>query len=50
MLTSRDVAEKLKVKKRLVDKLVYELIDEGKLEYYSVGGATYIRIPKPEEE
>ena len=48
LLTNRDIANRLNIKKSLVNKLINELIDEGKLEYWSAGGITYIRIPKEE--
>jgi len=48
LLTNRDIAEKLNIKKSIVNKAISELIGEGKLEYYSIGGVTYIRIPEEE--
>lgn len=50
LLTSKDIAAGLKLDKRTVDKAIYELIDEGKLEWFYHGGVSYVRIPKAEVE
>lgn len=48
-VTSRDVAKALKLEKKIVDKAVAELVNEGKIEYVSFGGETRIKIPEASE-
>ena len=38
----RDLAKILRVKKRELDKIVQELVNEGKAAYWSSGSTTYI--------
>ena len=45
MLTSRDVANGLGLENRIVKKVITELVNEGRLEFTSFGGATFIKIP-----
>jgi predicted transcriptional regulator len=47
---TRDLAKILKVKKRELDKIVQELINEGKAAYWSSGSTTYITTPEKLEE
>ena len=44
MLTSRDVANGLGLENRIVKKVITELVNEGRLEFTSFGGATFIKI------
>ena len=44
MLTNRDIAKGIEVAKSLVDKAVAELANEGKLEYQSFGGISYVKL------
>ncbi|RLI80539.1 sulfite reductase [Archaeoglobales archaeon] len=47
---TRDLAKILKMKKRDVDKIVKELINEGKAGYWSTGSTTYVTTPDKVEE
>jgi predicted transcriptional regulator len=47
---TRDLAKILKMKKRDVDKIVKELINEGKAGYWSTGSTTYVTTPEKIEE
>jgi len=49
-LSSRDIAKGLKAEKHLVDKAVFELIDEGRAEYVSFGGITCIKLVEKGEK
>jgi Mn-dependent DtxR family transcriptional regulator len=42
---NRDVARAIGIEKALVDKAIAELAKEGKIEYRSFGGITYIALP-----
>lgn len=46
----RDLAKILRVKKRDLDKVVQELINEGKATYWSSGSTTYITTPEKLKE
>ncbi len=46
----RDLAKVLRVKKRELDKIVQELLDEGKAAYWSSGSTTYITTPEKLKE
>ncbi|WP_456327564.1 dissimilatory sulfite reductase D family protein [Archaeoglobus sp.] len=46
----RDLAKILRVKKRELDKIVQELINEGKAAYWSSGSTTYITTPEKLKE
>ena len=46
MLSSRDVAKGLGLKHSEVKKALTKLVNEGKLEFVSFGGATFIQLPK----
>lgn len=48
-VTSRDIAKALKLEKKLVDKAVNELVNEGRIEWVSFGGETRIKIPESKE-
>jgi len=41
----RDLAKVLRVKKRDLDLIVQELINEGKAAYWSSGSTTYVTLP-----
>ncbi|MEW6375007.1 MAG: hypothetical protein AB1502_04360 [Thermodesulfobacteriota bacterium] len=42
---NKDVARAIGVEKGLVDKAIAELAKEGKIEYRSFGGITYVTLP-----
>jgi len=46
---NRDVARAIGIEKALVDKAIAELAKEGKIEYRSFGGITYIALPGKHE-
>jgi Mn-dependent DtxR family transcriptional regulator len=46
---NRDVARAIGMEKALVDKAIAELAKEGKIEYRSFGGITYIALPGKHE-
>ena len=46
----RDLAKVLRVKKRELDQIIQELINEGKAAYWSSGSTTYITTPEKLEE
>jgi Mn-dependent DtxR family transcriptional regulator len=46
---NRDVARAIGIEKALVDKAIAELAKEGKIEYRSFGGITYIALPGKKE-
>jgi Mn-dependent DtxR family transcriptional regulator len=46
---NRDVARAVGQEKSLVDKAIAELAKEGKIEYRSFGGITYIALPGKHE-
>jgi predicted transcriptional regulator len=46
----RDLAKILRVKKRELDKIVQELINEGKAAYWSSGSTTYVTTPEKLKE
>lgn len=46
----RDLAKILRVKKRDLDKIVQELINEGKAAYWSSGSTTYVTTPEKLKE
>ena len=45
-VTSRDIAKALKLEKKVVDKAVSELVNEGRVEWVSFGGETRIKLPE----
>jgi len=47
---TKDLAKILKVKKKIVDKAVQELINEGKAAYWSSGSTTYVTTKEYLEE
>ena len=48
-VTSRDIAKALKIEKKVIDKAVNELVNEGKIEWVSFGGETRIKLPESAE-
>ena len=46
MLTSRDVAGGLGIENSLAKKVLTKLVNEGRLEFTSFGGATFIKLPE----
>jgi len=48
-VTSRDIAKALKLEKKVIDKAVNELVNEGKIEWVSFGGETRIKLPESAE-
>ncbi|MCL7383910.1 MAG: hypothetical protein LZ172_06780 [Thaumarchaeota archaeon] len=48
-VTSRDIAKALKLEKKVVDKAVNELVNEGRIEWVSFGGETRIKLPESVE-
>ena len=48
-VTSRDIAKALKLEKKVIDKAVTELVNEGKIEWVSFGGETRIKLPESAE-
>jgi Mn-dependent DtxR family transcriptional regulator len=46
---NRDVARAIGIEKALVDKAIAELAKEGKIEYRSFGGITYVALPGKKE-
>ncbi len=46
---NKEVARAVGVEKKLVDQVIGELAKEGKIEYRSFGGITYIALPKKDE-
>jgi len=48
-VTSRDIAKALKLEKKVVDKAVSELVNEGRVEWVSFGGETRIKLPESTE-
>jgi Mn-dependent DtxR family transcriptional regulator len=48
-VTSRDIAKALKLEKKVVDKAVNELVNEGRIEWISFGGETRIKLPESAE-
>ena len=46
----RDLAKILRAKKKELDKVVQELINEGKAAYWSSGSTTYITTPEKLKE
>jgi Mn-dependent DtxR family transcriptional regulator len=49
MMTSRDVANGLKIENRAAKKALTILVNEGTLEFTSYGGATFIKLPDSEQ-
>ncbi len=47
---TKDLAKILKVKKKIVDRAVQQLIDEGKAAYWSSGSTTYVTTKEYLEE
>jgi hypothetical protein len=45
MLTSRDVANGLGIENALAKKAITALVNDGRLEFTSFGGATFIKLP-----
>ena len=45
MLTSRDVASGLGIEHSVAKKAITVLINDGRLEFTSFGGATFIKLP-----
>jgi len=45
MLTSRDVANGLGIENALAKKAIVVLVNDGRLEFTSYGGATFIKLP-----
>jgi predicted HTH transcriptional regulator len=45
MLTSRDVANGLNIEHSLAKKVITVLVNDGRLEFTSFGGATFIKLP-----
>ncbi|MCS7126025.1 MAG: sulfite reductase [Aigarchaeota archaeon] len=48
-VTSRDIAKTLKLDKKIVDKAVNVLVNEGKIEWVSFGGETRVKVPEATE-
>ncbi len=48
-VTSRDIAKALKLEKKIIDKAVNELVNEGRIEWISFGGETRIKLPETTE-
>ncbi len=46
----RDLAKILKIKKKELDLIVQQLINEGKAAYWSSGSTTYVTTPEKLEE
>ncbi len=46
---NKEVSRAIGVEKALVDKAIAELAKEGKIEYRSFGGITYIALPGKHE-
>ncbi len=46
---NKEVSRAISVEKALVDKAIAELAKEGKIEYRSFGGITYIALPGKHE-
>jgi Mn-dependent DtxR family transcriptional regulator len=46
---NKEVARAVGIEKGLVDQAIGELAKEGKIEYRSFGGVTYIALPKKDE-
>jgi Mn-dependent DtxR family transcriptional regulator len=46
---NKEVARAVGQKKSLVDKVIGELAKEGKIEYRSFGGITYVALPGKSE-
>ncbi len=46
MMTSRDVAAGLGIENSLAKKVLTVLINEGRLEFTSFGGASFIKLPE----
>jgi Mn-dependent DtxR family transcriptional regulator len=46
---NKEVARAVGIEKALVDKAIAELAKEGKIEYRSFGGITYIALPGKHE-
>lgn len=46
---NKEIARAIKQDKSLVDKAIAELAKEGKIEYRSFGGITYIALPGKRE-
>jgi response regulator of citrate/malate metabolism len=45
MLTSRDVAAGVGIENALAKKVLTVLVNDGRLEFTSYGGATFIKLP-----
>ena len=45
MLTSRDVAAGVGIENSLAKKAITVLVNDGRLEFTSYGGATFIKLP-----
>jgi Mn-dependent DtxR family transcriptional regulator len=45
MLTSRDVAAGVGIENALAKKAITVLVNDGRLEFTSYGGATFIKLP-----
>jgi len=50
MLSAREIARSrgIEADPAVIKKLITELVNEGKLEYTSFGGATFLKIPGKE--
>lgn len=46
---NKEVARAIGMEKGLVDKAIAELAKEGRIEYRSFGGITYVALPKKDE-
>jgi Mn-dependent DtxR family transcriptional regulator len=46
---NKEVARAVGIEKALVDKAIAELAKEGKIEYRSFGGITYVALPGKHE-
>jgi Mn-dependent DtxR family transcriptional regulator len=46
---NKEVARAVEMEKVLVDQAIGELAKEGKIEYRSFGGITYVALPKKDE-
>jgi len=46
---NKEVAKAVGVEKALVDKAIGDLAKEGKIEYKSFGGITYVALPEKKE-
>jgi ribosomal protein S25 len=50
MMTSRDVAAGLGIENSLAKKALTVLVNDGRLEFTSFGGATFIKLPEQPQQ